>query len=199
MRLHNFLDYWARERPNGEFAVQGSRRLTYREALAQANGLANACVDAGLQIGDRVAVLGKNSLEYALLYYGASKAGVVPVPLNYRLSPPEWRYIINDAQARLLLATSEYVAAVEEIRSELETVERFVAIDASGAMGWEEYRPWVSAQPTQSPDRPITADTVLYQMYTSGTTGHPKGAVLTQGAVSANLVQLGVVLKARAG
>jgi acyl-CoA synthetase (AMP-forming)/AMP-acid ligase II len=78
MRLHDFLDYWARERPNEEFAVQGSRRLTYREALAQANGLANACIEAGLQIGDRVAVLGKNSLEYALLYYGASKAGVVP-------------------------------------------------------------------------------------------------------------------------
>jgi acyl-CoA synthetase (AMP-forming)/AMP-acid ligase II len=89
MRLHDFLDYWARERPNGEFAVQGSRRLTYREALAQVNGLASACVDAGLQIGDRIAVLGKNSLEYVLLYYGASKAGVVPVPLNYRLAPPE--------------------------------------------------------------------------------------------------------------
>jgi len=199
MRLHDFLDYWARERPNGEFAVQGSRRLTYREALAQANGLANACVAAGLQIGDRVAVLGKNSIEYALLYYGASKAGVVPVPLNYRLSPPEWCYIIHDAQARLLLATSEYVTAVEEIRRELETVERFVAIDASGALGWEEYRHWVPAQPTQLPDRHISADTVLYQMYTSGTTGHPKGAVLTQGAVSANIAQLGMVFRVEPG
>ena len=112
MRLHDFLDYWARERPNAEFAVHGRRRLTYGEALAQANRLAHACIDAGLQIGDRVAVLAKNSLEYALLYYGASKAGVVPVPLNYRLSPPEWRYIITDAQAKLLIAAREYVAAV---------------------------------------------------------------------------------------
>jgi acyl-CoA synthetase (AMP-forming)/AMP-acid ligase II len=199
MRLHDFLDYWARERPNGEFAVQGSRRLTYREALAQVNGLASACVDTGLQIGDRIAVLGKNSLEYVLLYYGASKAGVVPVPLNYRLAPPEWCYIINDAQAKLLIAASEYVAAVDGIRRELKTVERFVAINASGALGWEEYRHWGSAQPTQFPDRHITADTVLYQVYTSGTTGHPKGAVLTHGAVTANMAQLGLVLKREPG
>jgi acyl-CoA synthetase (AMP-forming)/AMP-acid ligase II len=199
MRLHDFLDYWARERPKEEFAVQDSRRLTYGEALAQANALANACIEAGLQIGDRVAVLGKNSLEYALLYYGASKAGVVLVPLNYRLAPPEWCYIINDAQAKLLIATSEYVAAVDGIRSDLKAVERFVAIDASGALGWEEYRHWVSAQPTQSPDRSITADTVLYQMYTSGTTGHPKGAVLTHGVVTANMAQLEPVWKREPG
>jgi acyl-CoA synthetase (AMP-forming)/AMP-acid ligase II len=199
MRLHDFLDYWARERPNEEFAVQGSRRLTYREALAQANGLANACIEAGLQIGDRVAVLGKNSLEYALLYYGASKAGVVPVPLNYRLAPPEWRYIIDDAQAKLLIAAREYVAAVDEIRRELQTVECFMAIDAAGALGWEDYHHWVTGRPTQPPDRQVTADTVLYQMYTSGTTGHPKGAVLTHGAVNANIAQMAVVLKGEPG
>jgi acyl-CoA synthetase (AMP-forming)/AMP-acid ligase II len=199
MRLHDFLEYWARERPNAAFAVQGRRRLTYREALAQANRLAHACVDAGLQIGDRVAVLGKNSLEYALLYYGASKAGVVPVPLNYRLAPPEWRDIITDAQAKLLITAHEYIAAVDEIRHELPCVACFMAIDAAGAVGWEDYRHWVSGRPTQPPDRQITGDTVLYQMYTSGTTGQPKGAVLTQGAVTAHLAQLGVVLKGEPG
>lgn len=199
MRLHDFLEYWARERPHGEFGVHGTRRLTYREALGRANALANAFIDAGLQIGDRVAVLGKNSLEYALLYYGASKAGVVPVPLNYRLSPPEWRYIIKDAQARFLITASEYVTAVEAIRGELETVERFVAIGAPGTAGWEDFQHWMTGPPTQPPERHITADTVLYQMYTSGTTGHPKGAVLTQGAVTANIAQLGVVWRGEPG
>ena len=104
MRLHDFLDYHARERPASEFAVQGDRRLTYQEALAQINQLANAFVDTGLEKGDRVAILAKNSIDYVLLYYGAAKAGVVPVPLNYRLAPPEWRYILNSPQAQAPLA-----------------------------------------------------------------------------------------------
>ena len=66
MRLHDYLDYWAREQPDAEFAVQGSRCLTYREALRAVNRLANAFVDAGLQIGDWIAILSKNSIEYVL-------------------------------------------------------------------------------------------------------------------------------------
>ena len=134
MVIHDFLDYWARERPNGEFAVQGSRRLTYREARA-GKWSGQRLRRRRTPIGDRVAVLGKNSLETPSCITARPKQGGAS-PLNYRLSPPEWRYIINDAQARLLLATSEYVAAVEEFRSALETVERFVTIDALGAMGW---------------------------------------------------------------
>jgi acyl-CoA synthetase (AMP-forming)/AMP-acid ligase II len=124
---------------------------------------------------------------------------VVPVPLNCRLAPPEWRHIIDDAQAKLLIAAREYVAAVDEIRRELQTVECFMAIDAVGALGWEDYHHWVTGRPTQPPDHQITADTVLYQMYTSGTTGHPKGAVLTHGAVTANIAQMAVVLKGEPG
>jgi acyl-CoA synthetase (AMP-forming)/AMP-acid ligase II len=89
MRLHDVLDYHARERPTAECAVQGDRRVTYREALCEVHQLAHALVSAGLQMGDRVAILAKNRLEYILLYFTASKAGVVPVPLNYRLAPPE--------------------------------------------------------------------------------------------------------------
>jgi len=95
MRLHDMLDYQARERPSAEFAVQGNRRLTYREALLEVHQLAHALVSVGLQIGDRVAILAKNRLESLLLYFATSKTGVVPVPLNYRLAPPEWAYILS--------------------------------------------------------------------------------------------------------
>ena len=96
MKLHDYFDYRAREHGDLEFAVEGDRTITYREAAVEVNKLANALVDAGLQPGDRIAMLSKNSIEYALLYYAASKAGVAPVPLNYRLVPREWSYIIND-------------------------------------------------------------------------------------------------------
>ena len=102
MRLHDVLDYQARERLTAEFTVQGDRCLTYREALREVHQLAHALVSAGLQIGDRVAILAKNRLEYIFLSFAASKAGVVPVPLNYRLAPPEWVYILQDAQVNML-------------------------------------------------------------------------------------------------
>ncbi len=199
MRLHDFLDYHARECGEAEFAIQGKRRLTYREALAETNCLANAFVSAGLRIGDRIAVLSKNSIEYVLLYFAASKAGVVPVHLNYRLAPREWSYIINDSGARLLLAGGEQTQAIEPIRSELKTVERFVAIDGAGASAWDDYRRWVDNQPATNLDRLITEDHDLCQMYTSGTTGDPKGAVLTHRAATAHLVQRGLILKSQPG
>ena len=199
MRLHDFLDYHARERGDAEFAIQGNRHLTYREALAETNRLANAFVNAGLQIGDRIAALSKNSIEYVLLYFAASKAGVVPVHLNYRLAPPEWSYIINDAGAKLLLAGGEFTQAVELIRSELQTVERFVAIDGAGASAWDDYHRWVDNQPATTLDRRITDDHDLCQMYTSGTTGEPKGAVLTHRAATEHLVQRGSILKSEPG
>src|SRR5690349_6292208 len=109
MRLHDTLDYWAREQPEAEFASQGERSLSYGAAVLSANRLANAFVAAGLQAGDRVAVVAKNSVELALLYYACSKAGVALVPLNYRLAPPEWAYILADARPRLLLAGAAFV------------------------------------------------------------------------------------------
>ena len=199
MRLHDFLDYRAREHGEAEFAIQGNRRISYGEALAETNRLANAFVSAGLQIGDRIAVLSKNSIEFVLLYFAAAKAGVVPVPLNYRLAPVEWSYILKDAGAKLLIAAGEYPQAIDLIRGELTTVERFVAIDSPDAAGWDDYCRWVAGQPTTSPNRFITADHDLYQMYTSGTTGHPKGAVLTHRAVAMHLMQVGLALEIQPG
>ncbi len=89
MRLHDFLEFHARVRPEADFAVMGTQTLRYAEAEAEANRLAHAFASAGLAVGDRIAVLSKNCIEYAILYFACAKAGVVPVPLNYRLAPPE--------------------------------------------------------------------------------------------------------------
>lgn len=199
MRLHDYLDYRAREHADGEFAVQGDRRVTYREALAEVNQLANAFVSSGLQLGDRIAILSKNSIEYAITYYAASKAGVVPVPLNYRLAPGEWAYIINDAGVKLLIAADEYVNAIDPVRSELKTVERYVAVNVAGLEGWEEYHRWIKGQPATAPAVDVTEEDDVYQMYTSGTTGHPKGAVITHRALSAQLTQVTMLVRASPG
>jgi acyl-CoA synthetase (AMP-forming)/AMP-acid ligase II len=210
--LHDFLDVWAERQPDAEFAVQGERRLSYREARAATNRLANALIGAGLRPGDRIAILAKNCIEYPLLYFAASRVGVVPVPLNYRSAPTEWAYIVDDAGAKLLIVGREYLDAVDAVSSEMGPIEGFVGLGvAPGEMappGWTAFEAWVGEQPSDPPGgladppggladppagpvRPIGPDDDLYQLYTSGTTGQPKGAVLSQRAVVSSLRQLG--------
>ncbi|MDP6606692.1 MAG: long-chain-fatty-acid--CoA ligase [Dehalococcoidia bacterium] len=188
MRLHDYLQYQAGQHPDSEFALDSQRSLTYAEGAAEAHQVANALVAAGLEIGERIALLSKNSVEYATFYYGASEAGVAPVPLNYRLAPAEWAYIINDSGARALITSPEFAEAIDGLKAELTSVERYFVI-GEGPDGWDDYRAWVAAQPAEQCGRTIEESNDAYQMYTSGTTGHPKGAVVQQRAICSNVEQ----------
>lgn len=190
MLLHNHLDHWAAERPDGEFAVHGARSLTWRQARRQADRTANALVGLGLPVGARVAVLAKNCIEYLVLYYAASKAWVVPVPLNYRSAPPEWAQTIGDSDAALVIADGGHTAAVDALRRELPEVAQFAVLDGPGAAGWASLLALAAIYPATPPDRRVGPDDDVYQLYTSGTTGRPKGAVLTHRAVTANCAQI---------
>ncbi len=196
MRLHDFLDYRAREQGDTLFAVQGDRGISYRDARDETYRIGNALVGGGLAIGDRVAILSKNSIEMALLYYACSRAGVVPVPLNYRLAAPEWAYIINDSESKLLLAEPEFCEAIAPQLSELETVQRRIAIGDGGGE-WEGWNTFVDRGEVVDPGRHIEDGADVYQMYTSGTTGRPKGAILTHYALSSQLHQAAVGIAVR--
>ena len=198
MRLHDTLDYRAREHPQRDFAIQGTRRVSYAEARSLANRAANALIAGGLEVGDRVAVLSKNSIEQALLYYACSKAGVVPVPLNYRLAAPEWSYILGDSGASVVIAQDALARALEPVRGELTGVKRFVVIGDEVA-GWESWDTFLDGHSDRAPERHFDADSDLYQMYTSGTTGRPKGAVLTHRAVMAQLHQTSLAMAPQPG
>jgi acyl-CoA synthetase (AMP-forming)/AMP-acid ligase II len=188
MRLHDFLEYRARTQPETTFVEFGDQRLSYAEADAAANRFANALIAAGLAPGERFAFLSKNCVEYALLYFAASKAGVIPVPLNYRLAPPEWIYIVNDSESRLLIARGEFVDAIAPARDDIPNVERWIAIDVDDP-AWETWDDFIADCDTRHPPSYIEPTMDLYQMYTSGTTGRPKGAVLSQACVCANIHQ----------
>ena len=189
MQLHDPLDFFARERADDLCIEFGDRKIDYREAWTLSNQLAHGLVSQGLAPGDRFALLAKNCAEYPIAYFAGSKSGAVPVPLNYRLAPPELAYIVRDSGSKLVIARGELVEAIDSVRSDLGDVKTWVALDGPCPEGWIDYHEWVGSQPDGSLEHRSTGESDLYQMYTSGTTGRPKGAVLTHAAVNANLIQ----------
>ena len=188
MRLHEHLDYWAQVQPQAEWAVLGKESLDYAEAARRIAHLAGAFARAGIRPGERVAILAKNCLEYTLFYFAASKAGVVPVTLNFRLAPPEWQYILENSGARLLLAQPAFLEALDGVRAQLPALGRCVTT-GDAAPGWEPLARFLEADPLSANDLREREHDELYQMYTSGTTGRPKGVVMGQQAMLALLMQ----------
>ena len=192
LRLHDFLDYWARERPATKFVVAGERSLSYAEAAGAADRLANRLLAGGCRKGSRVAVLARNALWYPVFYFAAAKAGVVLVPVNWRLAPRERVRVLSDAAPSVLVVGEQCIDGVEDIRGELQSIEHFVAEGEEPRRGWEALARWMSEGSATPPEVEVGVGDPLYQMYTSGTTGPPKGAVLSHGAVTANVMQVGL-------
>ncbi len=190
MRLHDYLDHWAGRRPESEFGVYSGQRISYGEAAQQVNRFANSLIAAGIGPGDRVALLGKNSVDYILLFFAATRSGAVPVPLNYRLAPPEWAYIVNDAEAKAVFVSSDLTEPFDSVRADLEKVRLFVALDGDAGSGWRDISSWSAASAATPPQVEILEDDVCFQMYTSGTTGRPKGAMITHRNVSSQITQM---------
>jgi acyl-CoA synthetase (AMP-forming)/AMP-acid ligase II len=195
MLLHEYMEYFAREAPDQLCVEMEVTSFSYDEANRRCNQIAHACTAAGLQPGDRFAWLSKNSIDLMLIFYAASKVGVIPVPLNYRLAPAEWQYIINDCRARALVCDSELCEAIDSVRDDLEHIEIFLATGAgTNALpqaDWSGFDNWIAERPDTQPDHYGKPEDALYQMYTSGTTGLPKGAVLSQRAIDNNTRMIG--------
>ena len=175
----------ARARPRAPALAMDEAILTYEDLDRRANRVANGLVAAGVQPGARIALLAKNGLEFFELLFGAIKAGAVLVPVNFRLAPPEVAYVVNDAQAALFFVGRDFHELAAQIRGELQTVRTLYAVDG-GHAGWESYATWRDRHGALEPGRALAADDIAVQMYTSGTTGRPKGAQLTH----ANFMQL---------
>ncbi|MGE3075269.1 MAG: fatty acid--CoA ligase [Dehalococcoidia bacterium] len=154
------------------------RTTTFAELDRRASQVANGLIAAGLKPQARVAYLDKNSDRFFEALFGATKANDVLVAVNWRLAPPEVAYVVNDAMAEVLFVGQEFFPIVEKILPDLKTVKKVIALDGSHE-GWESFDAWRDAQSSNDPHLEIKPDDVAIQMYTSGTTGHPKGAQLT--------------------
>lgn len=163
------------------FTFEGSTQ-TYAEFDAAVNRTANGLLAAGIGRGDRVAYLGKNTPVYFELLVAAAKIGAVITPINWRLAGPELTYVINDCQARILFAGGSFCDQVASLFSEAEHTPTTLRVDdttASTTEAAQAYTQWQADFADTDPQLDTHSTDDLLQLYTSGTTGKPKGAVLS--------------------
>ncbi len=166
-----------RERAGVDAIRFGARHITYGELDRRSSQVANALRSEGVGPQDRVTFLDKNSPEHFEVQFGAAKLNAVSVDVNWRLAPPEIIYIVNDAQTKVLVVGQEYAGVLDQIAPELTTVKKVVVV--GGHAGYEAYEAWLDRQPETDPGVMSSSEDVCLQLYSSGTTGLPKGVMLT--------------------
>jgi len=157
--------------------VEGPRTRTWSELYERASRVANALRAAGVGAQDRVAFLDKNSIEHFEVFYGCALLNAVSCDINWRLAPPEVEFIVNDAKARVLVVHKDFIPVLESIRGNLVHTTLVVTIGADG--GDVEYETWLAGASATDPQVPSADGDVAFQLYSSGTTGRPKGVMLT--------------------
>ncbi|MDR7232349.1 long-chain acyl-CoA synthetase [Caulobacter sp. BE264] len=171
--------YHAEARPEAvAFSFEG-RETTFAQLDRHANQVANALLAAGLSTGDRIAYVGKNSDHYFELLLGAAKAGVVTTPIGWRLAAPEIAYIVADSEAKLVFVGRELIGHVDAVAAELTHRPVVIAMEPEDAGDYPTFEAWRDAASDVDPHKPIQTSDIAIQLYTSGTTGRPKGAMLT--------------------
>ncbi len=166
------------------FEFEG-RQTSFAQFDAHTNQIANGLIELGVRPDERIAYLGKNSDIFFELLIGAAKARVVMAPVNWRLAGPEIAYIVEDCKAAILFVGPEFVDQARVLKAQVPSVRHFMTTEG-GAAEWADFTAWRDAQRPSDPGLAILPGDVAIQLYTSGTTGRPKGAMLSH----ANLLSL---------
>jgi acyl-CoA synthetase (AMP-forming)/AMP-acid ligase II len=169
----------ARKFPDREAMVYGDTRLTYKQFNARINQLAHAFMDLGIKKGSKVAILSFNCNQFMEAYFAVGKIGAVAAPLNFRLHPEELTYIVDHADAEVFIVGEAFLDVVRGIQGNLPKMKHYISISDKPVDGMLHFESWIGKYPNDEPLVLIDEDDPLFIMYTAGTTGRPKGAVLT--------------------
>lgn len=169
LRVHN------EARPDRNAMRAGDRIWTYAELYSDSSRVAQGLLAEGVLPGERVAFLDRNVPEYFSLLFGAAMVKAVTLAVNWRLAAPEMEYIINHAEAKVLLIGEEFLGHLEKMK--LETIKKVLVVGEAGE--FTRYDDWVASHEPVDPHMDCQPEETCYQLYTSGTTGLPKGVELT--------------------
>lgn len=177
--------------PDKVASITPEGRYTFRELDERVNRLSNALTGLGVKRSDRVAILSLNNHRYLELYYGVPQIGAAVVPINFRITPAEVRYIIEHSEAVVVCVDDALAPMIDALRPLLANVRHFIAIGDTKREGYLDYEELLAdAAPrfdAASLGEPVTEDDLLGLFYTSGTTAEPKGVMLTHGNMLANI------------
>ncbi|MEK7214424.1 MAG: AMP-binding protein, partial [Chloroflexota bacterium] len=181
MLTTEFLEIASAICPDRPAVIFEGRKTSFSELSDRVQRLAVALRGLGVGPGDTVALIQVNTPHCIEAYFASALLGAIYVPLNFRARPNEFEYMINTADAKVVLAGERYTAVVDGLRPQLTSVRHFVALDGP-AEGWAHYDAMIDACESEFifPDFPEEATTIL--MYTAGTTGFPKGVMLHHGS-----------------
>ena len=170
MTFDNFLTHWAEDRPDRLGMREADRFWTYGQLEDRTARIASWLLAQGLNKGDRICWIGKNSDLYFTLFFGAARLGVVMAPIGWRLAVPEWAFIVNDTQAKIIFCGEGFDDAGAALAGKLDHSPTIITAAEGFAL--------IEATPRAAFD-PSGADDAILQLYTSGTTGNPKGVALS--------------------
>ena len=186
----------ARRFPDTEAVVFEETRLRWPEFNRRINRLANGLVSMGFGKGDHIAVLAENCHQYMEIYYALAKNGMVAIPLNYRLSQRELTYIINHSDAVGMFVGGDYLELANKMRPELGGIGEYISIDEN-AKGMTPYEDVMRMGSEDEPDwEKLDENDMVILMYTGGTTGLPKGVMISHRNLLSAL--MGIAISQRA-
>ena len=194
MLVHEILEYTAGRLPDKAAIIEGDAQLTYAQTQAQVEALSSHLARMGVAPGDRVALLFPNCIEFCLAYFAALRLGAMVVPLNNRLAPKEFVYIVNDCAPKVLMVGYQFWEAYRDFKDDLENEPLVIYAGAEPKEGAADFAALLTAQGPTPASPPMTSDDAACIMYTSGTTGLPKGAVMSHRNIVANARNCGVHL-----
>ena len=173
--------------PDRVAMIYEGRETTYQDFDNHSTQLANGMIAEGVEEQKRVAYLDVNTDYFFELLFGCGKANTVMCAVNWRLAPPEVEYIINDAEAELLFVGERFYDIVEAIKDKIPSVKKIITLSGNHSQ-WSSLENWRDSQSKVDPNISIKESDIAIQMYTSGTTGHPKGVEISNAALFASSV-----------
>ena len=170
-----------------EAVVDGHQRYSYAQFLDRCDRWSSALQQLGVAPGDRVAYIAPNTHAHLEGFYAVPQLGAVVVPLNYRLLPADWVYMVNHSGSRVLCVHEDFLDLVDTVRHEMPAVEHFVALEGGGE-GWLDYERLLAEATPEFVGPEIGENDLLAINYTSGTTSRPKGVMITHRNAWVNVV-----------
>ncbi len=186
MLVHEILEHTAKRLPRKIALIEDEKTLTYADVLSRAESFSASLSQRGVKPGDRVALLLPNCLEFCIAYFAVLRLGAIVVPLNNRLAAKEFVFILNDCGAETIVVGYQFLETYKQFAPELKQKPRLIYAGAQRVSGIDFFADFAGPGQEAPASPPIRMDDPACIMYTSGTTGLPKGAVMSHRNIFAN-------------